>query len=81
MNRRLSYREWVEWQAAAGDGAAIGQLRGFVYSEKRRTRELVQALANDEADGVVHIDDVDPVARNVAEGLYFRVRRDGAVIY
>ncbi|MDR8775220.1 Protein TraI [Burkholderia multivorans] len=80
-NRRLSYREWVERQAAAGDGAAIGQLRGFVYSEKRRTRELVRALANDDADGVIHVDDVDPVARNVADGLYFRVRRDGAVIY
>ncbi|OMT83201.1 relaxase [Burkholderia pseudomallei] len=80
-NRRLSYREWVERQAADGDGAAIGQLRGFVYSEKRRTRELVRALANDDADGVVHIADVDPVARNVANGLYFRVRRDGAVIY
>ncbi|MBF3522425.1 relaxase/mobilization nuclease domain-containing protein [Burkholderia pseudomallei] len=80
-NRGLSYREWVERQAAAGDGAAIGQLRGFVYSEKRRTRELVRALANDYADGVIHIDDVDPVARNIADGLYFRVRRDGTVIY
>nr|WP_089341916.1 TraI/MobA(P) family conjugative relaxase [Burkholderia singularis] len=81
VNRRLSYREWVERQAAAGDGAAIGQLRGFVYSEKRRARELVRALTNDDADGVIHVDDVDPVARNVADGLYFRVRRDGAVIY
>lgn len=81
-NRRLSYREWVERQAATGDGAAIGQLRGgFVYSEKRRTRELVRALANDDADGVIHVADVDPVARNVADGLYFRVRRDGAVVY
>ncbi|WP_310623368.1 TraI/MobA(P) family conjugative relaxase [Burkholderia cenocepacia] len=80
-NRRLSYREWVERQAATGDSAAIGQLRGFVYSEKRRARELVRALANDGADGVIHVDDVDPVARNVADGLYFRVRRDGAVVY
>lgn len=80
-NRRLSYREWVERQAAAGDSAAIGQLRGFVYSEKRRTRELVRALANDDADGIIHVDDVDPIARSVADGLYFRVRRDGAVIY
>jgi len=80
-NRRLSYREWVERQAATGDSAAIGQLRGFVYSEKRRARELMRALANAAADGVIHVDDVDPVARNVADGLYFRVRRDGSVVY
>ncbi len=80
-NRRLSYREWVERQAATGDGAAIAQLRGIVYSEKRRTREFMRALANDDADGVIHVDDVDPVARNVADGFYFRVRRDGAVLY
>lgn len=41
----------------------------------------MRALTNDDADGVTHVDDVDPVARNVADGLYFRVRRDGAVIY
>ena len=52
---------------------------GIVYSEKRRTREFMRALANDDADGVIHVDDVDPVARNVADGFYFRVRRDGAV--
>ncbi|QUO27024.1 relaxase/mobilization nuclease domain-containing protein [Burkholderia cenocepacia] len=80
-NRRLSYREWVEQQAATGDSAAIGQLRGFVYSEKRRARELGRALANDDADGVIHADDVDPVARNVTDGLHFRVRGDGAVVY
>lgn len=80
-NRRLSYREWVEQQAATGDSAAIGQLRGFVYSEKRRARELGRALANNDADGVIHVDDVDPVARNVTNGLHFHVRRDGAVVY
>ncbi|AGR70745.1 relaxase/mobilization nuclease domain protein [Burkholderia pseudomallei MSHR303] len=80
-NRRLSYREWVEQQAATGDSAAIGQLRGFVYSEKRRARELGRALANNDADGVIHVDDVDPVARNVTDGLHFHVRRDGAVVY
>ncbi|WP_232316644.1 LPD7 domain-containing protein [Candidatus Burkholderia verschuerenii] len=41
----------------------------------------MRALANDDADGVIDVDDVDPVARNVADGLHFRVRRDGAVIY
>ncbi|WFC23449.1 hypothetical protein [Xanthomonas oryzae] len=36
-NRRLSYREWVEQQAATGDSAAIGQLRGRVRAYRQRT--------------------------------------------
>ncbi|HDR9771409.1 TPA: relaxase/mobilization nuclease domain-containing protein [Burkholderia cepacia ATCC 25416] len=80
-NRRQPYREWVERQAATGDAAAISQLRGFTYSEKRRAKELERALANDGADGIVHPDDADPTARDIAEGIYFRVRRDGTVVY
>ncbi|MDN7527669.1 TraI/MobA(P) family conjugative relaxase [Burkholderia orbicola] len=80
-NRRQSYREWVERQAAAGDTAAISQLRGFAYSEKRLAKELERALANDGADGIIHPDDADPAARDIAEGVYYRVRRDGTVVY
>ncbi|WDN17629.1 relaxase/mobilization nuclease domain-containing protein (plasmid) [Xanthomonas oryzae] len=80
-NRRQPYREWVERQAATGDAAAISQLRGFAYSEKRRAKELERALANDGADGIVHPDDADPAARDIAEGIYYRVRRDGTVVY
>lgn len=80
-NRRQPYREWVERQAATGDAAAISQLRGFAYSEKRRAKELERALANDGADGIVHPDDADPAASDIAEGIYYRVRRDGTVVY
>ncbi|EAB8478025.1 relaxase/mobilization nuclease domain-containing protein [Salmonella enterica] len=31
-----SYRQWVEQQAARGDGAAVSQLRGWDYRERRR---------------------------------------------
>ena len=81
-NRRQPYREWVERQAVVGDPAAISQLRGFAYSEKRLANELERALANDGADGIIHPDyDADPVARDIAEGVYYRVRRDGTVVY
>lgn len=80
-NRRQPYREWVERQAATGDAAAISQLRGYAYSEKRQASELARALANNGADGIVHTDDADPAARELPEGLHYRVRRDGSVVY
>ncbi|WP_327393847.1 LPD7 domain-containing protein, partial [Pseudomonas coronafaciens] len=36
--RPLAYRPWVEQQALRGDVAAVSQLRGFVYREKRKDR-------------------------------------------
>lgn len=38
--RPLTYRAWVEQEALAGDTAAVSQLRGFVYREKRNARPL-----------------------------------------
>ncbi|CAG9261016.1 Relaxase/Mobilisation nuclease domain-containing protein [Burkholderia diffusa] len=80
-NRRMPYREWVEKQAAGGDAAAIGQLRGFAYSDTRRAKELERALADNGADGVVAAADTDPTARNVAANIDYRVQRDGTVIF
>nr|WP_269149392.1 LPD7 domain-containing protein [Xylella fastidiosa] len=80
-NRRQPYREWVERQAATGDAAAISQLRGFAYSDKRSAKDLERSLANNGADGIIHSDDADPIARDIAEGIYYRVRRDGTVVY
>jgi hypothetical protein len=34
--RALPYRSWVEQEALKGDAAAVSQLRGFVYREKRQ---------------------------------------------
>lgn len=79
-NRRKPFREWVEHQAAAGDAAAISQLRGFVYADKRQAKELGRSQSDTSRNGIVHSDDVDPIARNLP-GLYYRVRRDGSVIY
>jgi hypothetical protein len=80
-NRRLPYREWVEREAAAGDAAAISQLRGLAYSDKRRATILARALGNNGADGIVHWAEMDPAAREPGQGITFRVRRDGTVIY
>lgn len=44
-NKRKSYQEWVADRAQEGDVAAIAQLRGFVYSDKKK----IKALELDEA--------------------------------
>lgn len=80
-NRRQSYREWVERQAADGEAAAISQLRGFAYSEKRQAKELARALGNSGTNGIIHDENVDPTARELPDGIYYRVRRDGTVVY
>ncbi len=36
-----NYREWVTERAAQGDAAAISQLRGFLYQDRRRVSEMV----------------------------------------
>ena len=42
-----SYRDWVADRAEAGDPAAIAQLRGFAYTDKRKGKQLQQPeLAN-----------------------------------
>lgn len=37
-NKRLTYRQWVDIEAQNGDAAAISQLNGWNYAEKRRKR-------------------------------------------
>jgi len=35
-----NYRAWIAERAAQGDAAAISQLRGFLYQDRRRVREI-----------------------------------------
>jgi hypothetical protein len=44
LYRPLPYRTWVEQQALTGDAAAVSQLRGFSYRERRRERAAERAL-------------------------------------
>jgi hypothetical protein len=74
---RPSYREWVERQAAGGDAAAISQLRGWAYAAKRN--QGAGGEAPELFNGFRHRLPADPVARVLAEGVDFKVRRDGSV--
>lgn len=75
-SRCLTYRAWVEVQAAVHfDAAAVSQLRGWAYREKKGNRTkpiskniLVHAVA----------DDVKPVP---IRGYQTQIHRDGAVVY
>jgi len=48
-NKPLDYREWVTEEAKQGDQAAISQLRGYHYNDKRqqRTESLSAKILND----------------------------------
>ena len=73
--RPLPYRSWVEQQALTGDKAALSQLRGWAYNEKRKNRTPV---ASDAAILCAPADDT-PLLK--ADGYSVRLNRDGAAIY
>lgn len=82
QNRKMrrTYKEWVEQQAAAGDEAAISQLRGWRHAARRgqggfsgsatATYNGFQSLAPASETGWVEL-----------AGVRCKVRRDGAVRY
>lgn len=77
--QQKSYREWVEQQAATGDAAAIGQLRGWAYAAKRAgSGDFVSGF---DTNSIRHQFHADPCADLDIEGARFRVRRDGSVRY
>ncbi|UST77209.1 TraI/MobA(P) family conjugative relaxase [Pseudomonas siliginis] len=80
-NRSLTFRQWVENEAAAGVPAAISQVRGWAYSEKRMANTLERSAGDDLKDGIRYDTVADPVAISTAEGLTFKVRRSGSVHY
>ncbi len=84
--RPQDYRAWVADRAQEGDPAAIRQVRGWAYADKRKAREIERADAEAErgphlavADGQVH----DPAApRRLSERVSWAVDRDtGTVAY
>jgi hypothetical protein len=77
--QQLSFREWVEQQAAAGDAAAISQLRGWAYADKRTGQ--VEPFPDREANAIRYQLHLDPRADFDIEGTRYRVRRDGSVRY
>lgn len=73
--RPLSYRAWVEVQATQHDTAAISQLRGWAYREKRKNRT---ATLSDNFILYAAADDIKP---SQIRGYDSHVNRDGAVVY
>lgn len=84
--RPQDYRGWVADRAQEGDPAAIRQVRGWAYADKRKAREMGRADAAAEdgphlavSDGQVH----DPAPpRRLSERVSWNVDRDtGTVAY
>ncbi|MEB8059298.1 TraI/MobA(P) family conjugative relaxase [Pseudomonas fulva] len=76
LDRPLAYRSWVEGEAVLGDTAAISQLRGWAYKDKRNSRS--QAHHN---DAVILAAPADDVGAFDVPGHTTQVRRDGTVEY
>jgi hypothetical protein len=76
MARPLAYRAWVEQEALTGDVAAVSQLRGFAYREKRQTTRLQR-----EADRVIVCSVADDAPVHDWKTHATQLRRDGTVEY
>ena len=79
-----SYREWVADRAVEGNDAAISQLRGFDYADKRRQKEREKEEAEQAQANAIRLaqpGQLDPIARHI-DGVTWRVnRRTGDVTY
>nr|WP_186438145.1 TraI/MobA(P) family conjugative relaxase [Serratia fonticola] len=74
-SRPLSYRAWVEVQATDNDAAAISQLRGWAYREKRKNRTVAIS------DNIILHSVADDIRPSQIRGYDTSVNRDGAVVY
>lgn len=73
--RPLSYRAWVEVQATQHDAAAISQLRGWAYREKRKNR--TSTISNN----FILYAAADDIKPSQIRGYDSHINRDGAVVY
>ncbi len=74
--RPLPYRAWVEQEALKGDVAAVSQLRGFVYREKRQQRRDSEPL-----DRVIVCAPADDSPMLDWHSHTAQLRRDGTIDY
>ena len=80
-NHRMSYREWVEREAASGDQAAISQLRGWAHAETRKVKEFARIEQDPLMDAIRHDEPVDALATKLGNGVDYQVTRRGEVAY
>lgn len=79
VHRPLSLRLWVEQEALAGDRAAVSQLRGWAYREKRQKRQ--QAREDRHPDAVVILGPADDAPALTTPTHDLRLHRNGTVEY
>lgn len=77
--RPLSWKQWVEREAVNGDVAALSQMRGWAYREKRKERARVRE--DKRPDAIVRFGKANdaPVLRNPTHDIH--LHRDGFVEY
>lgn len=87
-NKLKSYQQWVGDRAQEGDVAAISQLRGFVYADKKKIKALELAEAGRESEdgfaGAIKLKRLDPLLppRRLLDDITTQVdRRNGDVRY
>ncbi|EIF28987.1 relaxase/mobilization nuclease [Burkholderia sp. Ch1-1] len=68
LARPLTYREWVEMMARQGDEAAIAQLRGWAYAERRQHKRQQEPDYRNRITGLVR-DDCDPLPPKRARAM------------
>lgn len=78
-NRPLSWKSWVEREASKGDAAALSQMRGWAYRDKRAARQ--QKNAWPEPNVIVHYGAGDNAPAIKSSEHETRVLRDGTVSY
>lgn len=77
--RPLKWKSWVEREALKGDAAALSQMRGWAYREKRGARQ--QKNAWPEPNAVVHYGPGDDVPTFKSSEHETQLLRDGTVSY
>ena len=78
-SRPLSWKSWVEYEALMGDAAALSQLRGWAYREKRAARQQKDTWP--EPNAVIHYGPGDIVPTFKSSEHETRLLRDGTVSY
>ncbi len=84
VNRPQTFREWTADRAEEGNQAAIAQLRGWAYADKRQGKRLeLEEAELQKQNCIVYSRPADPVAKaQILAGITYRVNRgNGAVTY
>jgi hypothetical protein len=68
LARPQTYREWVEMMARQGDEAAIAQLRGWAYAERRRHKRQQEPNYRNRITGLIR-DERDPLPPRRARSM------------